>query len=106
MTSPGRGDRRLQIQWLLPPLPGLVRLVVNRNPALPGGATFFRPYRAYLDGTQPIPARARWLTIALVWVVVGASAWAISSTWLTVVLIAAALTGSVFILRWRRDIGD
>jgi uncharacterized membrane protein YbaN (DUF454 family) len=66
----------------------------------------FRPYRAYLDGTQPIPARARWLTIALVWVVVGTSAWAISSTWLTVVLIAAALTGSVFILRWRRDIGD
>jgi len=63
----------------------------------------FRPYRPYLDGTQPLPARARWITIALVWAAVGASAWALSSTWLTVVLIAAALTGSVFILRWRRN---
>jgi uncharacterized membrane protein YbaN (DUF454 family) len=62
----------------------------------------FRPYRPFLDGTQPIPARARWLTIALVWVVVGASAWALSSTWLTIVLVAAALTGSIFVLRWRR----
>jgi uncharacterized membrane protein YbaN (DUF454 family) len=65
----------------------------------------FRPYRPYLDGTRPIPARARWLTIALVWLVVGASAWALSSTWLTVVLVAAALTGSVFVLRWRRRPG-
>ena len=66
----------------------------------------FRPYRPYLDGTQPIPARARWITIALVWAVVGASAWALSSTWLTVVLVVAALTGSVFILRWRRHTAD
>jgi len=66
----------------------------------------FRPYRPYLDGTQPIPARARWITIALVWATVGASAWALSSTWLTVVLVAAALTGSVFILRWRRHTAD
>jgi len=65
----------------------------------------FRPYRTYLDGSRPIPARARWLTIALVWVVVGASAWALSSAWLTVVLIAAALTGSVFVHRWRRGPG-
>jgi uncharacterized membrane protein YbaN (DUF454 family) len=65
----------------------------------------FRPYRPYLDGTRPIPARARWLTIGLVWLVVGASAWALSSTWLTVVLVAAALTGSVFVLRWRRRPG-
>jgi len=65
----------------------------------------FRPYRPYLDGTRPIPARVRWLTIALVWVAVGASAWVLSSTWLTLVLVAAALTGSVFVLRWRRGPG-
>jgi len=65
----------------------------------------FRPYRPYLDGTRPIPPRVRWLTIALVWVVVGASAWALSSTWLTLVLVAAALTGCIFILRWRRAPG-
>jgi uncharacterized membrane protein YbaN (DUF454 family) len=64
----------------------------------------FRPYRPYLDGSRPIPARARWVTIAIVWTVVGASAWALSSTWLTVVLLAAALIGSVFVLRWRREI--
>lgn len=62
----------------------------------------FRPYRAYLDGTRPIPARARWLTLAIVWTVVGASAWALSSAWLTVVLVAAALIGSIVVLRWRR----
>ena len=65
----------------------------------------FRPYRPYLDGTRPMPARARWLTIALVWVAVGVSAWVLSSTWLTIVLVAAALTGSVFVLRWRRAPG-
>lgn len=62
----------------------------------------FRPYRPYLDGTRPLPARVRWFTIAVVWLVVGASAWALSSAWLAVVLVAAALTGSVFVLRWRR----
>ena len=63
----------------------------------------FKPYRPYLDGSRPIPARARWLTIVIVWTVVGASAWALSSTWLTVVLVAAALIGSVVVLRWRRE---
>lgn len=62
----------------------------------------FAPYRPYLDGTRPIPARVRWLTVALVWAVVGVSAWALSSVWLTAVLVAAALTGSFFVLRWRR----
>jgi uncharacterized membrane protein YbaN (DUF454 family) len=61
----------------------------------------FRPYRPYLDGTRPLPARARWLTVALVWVVVGLSAWALSTVWLTLVLVVAALAGSIFILRWR-----
>jgi uncharacterized membrane protein YbaN (DUF454 family) len=65
----------------------------------------FRPYRPYLDGSRPIPARSRWLTIAFVWAVVGASAWAMPSTWIRVVLIAAALVGTVFILRWRRGKG-
>lgn len=62
----------------------------------------FRPYRPFLDATRPIPARTRWITVVLVWTVVGASAWALSSAWLTVVLVAAALTGSIVILRWRR----
>jgi len=62
----------------------------------------FRPYRPYLDGTRPIPTRTRWITLVFVWTVVGLSAWALSSTWLTVVLVVAALTGSMFVLGWRR----
>ena len=65
----------------------------------------FAPYRPYLDGSRPFPTRSRWFTIAFVWTVVGASAWALSVTWLRVVLVAAALVGTVFVLRWRRVAG-
>ncbi len=67
----------------------------------------FRPYRPFLDGSNPIPARVRWITVALVWIAVSASAWLLRSQdalswWLAALLGAAALTGTVVILRFRR----
>ena len=68
-------------------------------------ARLFRPYRCYLDGSHPIPKRARWYTLALIWVAVGLSAWALPLGWHTGVLVIAALIGSIFVLRWRRGGG-
>ena len=63
----------------------------------------FRPYRVYLDGSKPIPARVRGYTIALVWIAVGASAWLVRSRWwIVAVLLASALIGTIVILRFRR----
>ena len=67
----------------------------------------FRPYRPFLEGTEPIPLRARVVTIALVWVAVSLSAWLLHSrdalpTWLAVLLFAAASTGTIVVLRFRR----
>jgi uncharacterized membrane protein YbaN (DUF454 family) len=62
----------------------------------------FRPYRPYLDGSRPIPERARWYTIAIVWIVVALSAWALPLGWHTWILVGAAAVGTVVILRWRR----
>ncbi len=67
----------------------------------------FRPYRAFVEGTQPIPLRARIVTIVLVWAAVSLSAWLLHSrdvlpTWLAALLFVAALTGTVVVLRFRR----
>ncbi len=65
----------------------------------------FRPYRVYLEGTKPIPARVRWYTIALVWAVVGTSAWFVRSrVWIVAVLGVSAAIGTVVILRFRRTL--
>ena len=63
----------------------------------------FRPYRVYLDGTKPIPARVRGYTIALVWAVVGTSAWLVRSrAWIVAALGVSAVIGTIVILRFRR----
>ena len=67
----------------------------------------FRPYRPFLDGSTPIPARVRWITVALVWIAVSGSGWLLYSQgalpwWLAALLCAAALTGTIVILRFRR----
>ncbi len=62
----------------------------------------FRPYRSYLDGSRPVPERARWYTIAIVWTAVGLSAWVTPYGWHTWILVSAAAVGTVVILRWRR----
>ena len=63
----------------------------------------FRPYRPFLDGSKPIPRRVRFYIIALVWTVVGTSAWFVrSQPWLVAVALAAALVGTIVILRFRR----
>ena len=66
----------------------------------------FRPYRPFLDGSKPIPARARWITVVLVWLMVSVSGWLLHSQgalhwWLASLLVAAALTGTIVILRIR-----
>ena len=81
-------------------------LFARGNPALGDrllSMRLFRPYRVYLDGTEPIPARVRGYTVALVWLVVGASAWFVRSRWwIVAVLLSSALIGTIFILRFRR----
>ena len=67
----------------------------------------FRPYRPFLDGSRPIPARVRWVTVGIVWTAVSLSAWLLYSRdalpwWLAALLGAAALTGTIVILRFRR----
>ncbi len=67
----------------------------------------FRPYRPFLDGSKPIPARVRWITVGIVWTAVSLSAWLLYSRdalpwWLAALLCAAALTGTIVILRFRR----
>ena len=67
----------------------------------------FRPYRPFLDGSKPVPARVRWITVGIVWAAVSLSAWLLYSRdalpwWLAALIGAAALTGTIVILRFRR----
>jgi len=67
-----------------------------------------RPYRAYLDGGNPLPRRARVTAIVAMWAAVGASLLALGAggwppPWTAALLIGAAGAGTVVILRFRRD---
>lgn len=68
----------------------------------------FRPYRPFLDGSKPIPPRARWITIVIVWGAVTGSVLLLRSQqrlepWIVALLIGAALAGSFVVLRFRRE---
>lgn len=74
------------------------RLIRNR---------LFRPYLRYVDGTAPMPARARVSAITMMWVAVLASMAALAwrdalAWWLAALLFALACTGTWFIATWRR----
>lgn len=71
------------------------------------GHRLFRPYRPFLDGSRPIPNRARVITLVIVWAAVTTSVFLLHSQgrltpWLAALLLAAALTGSVIVVRFRR----
>lgn len=66
---------------------------------------FFAPFHEYLDGTQPIPWRAKAISIAGMWISIAISCAAIGlrhrGSWLLVVIPLAGVVGTVFILRFR-----
>lgn len=74
------------------------RLIRNR---------WFKAYLPYLDGRQPMPARARWLALGAMWAAVSISLLVTAAAdrlhpAFAVTVIAAALTGTWVIWRFRR----
>lgn len=68
---------------------------------------WFRPYLPYLDGTRPLPRRARWVAIVSMWIAVSASILVTAvadrfSLWFASALVSAAAIGTVVILCIRR----
>lgn len=71
----------------------------------------FRAHLSYLDGSRPIPRRARWTAAGLMWTAVAASVLVLQQSgtgwpWLPAVIVAAAAAGSVCIARFRAGRGD
>ena len=69
---------------------------------------WFRPYLPYLDGSRPMPRRARWVAIAAMWIGVSASVFMTAvagrfSLWFASAVVSAAAIGTVVILRIRRS---
>lgn len=74
------------------------RLVRNR---------FFGPYLRYLDGSTPMPARARAVAIGLMWTAIATSLTLLAIAgrlplWLGLLIAASGLAGSVMVLLVRR----
>lgn len=68
---------------------------------------WFRPYLPYVDGSLPMPRRARWLAIGAMWTAVSISLVVTAAAdrlhpAFAVTLFAAGLTGTWVILRFRR----
>lgn len=68
---------------------------------------FFGPYMKYLDASEPMPLKAKVISLAMMWVGVGVGAFFIARSeapsWLLVVQAVLALIGTVAILRWGRS---
>jgi uncharacterized membrane protein YbaN (DUF454 family) len=64
----------------------------------------FRPYLVYLDGSRPLPPRARAMALAAMWTAVTISVVALWSRgpWPVGAILAAAAVGTWAILRFRR----
>ena len=68
----------------------------------------FRAYAAYLDGRCPMPRRARWTALLLMWAAVTGSLALLAArgalaAWLAGTIVGLALAGSAFIMRYRRS---
>lgn len=68
---------------------------------------WFRPYLPYLDGRRPMPRRARWIAIGLMWSAVSVSLLVTAvaerlQPWFAAALLSAAAIGTWVILRIRR----
>lgn len=70
---------------------------------------WFRPYLPYLDGSQPMPARARWIALAAMWSAVSLSL-AVTAVAgrlhpaFAVTVVTAAAVGTWVIWRSRREL--
>jgi uncharacterized membrane protein YbaN (DUF454 family) len=69
---------------------------------------WFRPYLPYLDGSQPMPRRARWIALAAMWSAVSLSLAATAAAnrlhpAFAIAVVVAALVGTWVILRFRRE---
>jgi len=68
---------------------------------------WFRPYLRYLDGSHPMPRRARVMAMGMMWLAVAASLLLTAAAnrlqaWFAVTVIGAAAVGTWAILRIRR----
>lgn len=70
---------------------------------------FFAPFHGYLDGTEALPFKARLVAILGMWSSIAISGWALhyggTSLWVIAALVALGAIGTVFILRFRAEIG-
>jgi uncharacterized membrane protein YbaN (DUF454 family) len=69
---------------------------------------WFRPYLPYLDGSRPMPRRARWAATGAMWVAVSVSLVVTAAAdrlalWFAAALVSAATIGTVVIFRIRRE---
>jgi uncharacterized membrane protein YbaN (DUF454 family) len=67
----------------------------------------FRPYLPYVDGSRPLPLRARIGAMAAMWLAVGSSLALLGASgrlvpWVAVAIVVAAVAGTVAIARFRR----
>lgn len=68
---------------------------------------WFRPYLPYLDGSRPMPRRARWIAMGAMWAAVSLSMLVTATAgqlrlWFAAVLVSAASVGTWVIFRIRR----
>lgn len=68
---------------------------------------WFRPYLPYLDGTRPMPRRARWVALVAMWSAVSLSLFVTAATdrlhpAFALTVIAAAVIGTWVVWRFRR----
>jgi uncharacterized membrane protein YbaN (DUF454 family) len=69
---------------------------------------WFRPYLPYLDGSRPMPARARWMALGAMWAAVSISLAVTAAAdrlhpAFAVTVVAAAVAGTWVIWRFRRE---
>jgi len=68
---------------------------------------WFRPYLRYLDGSHPMPRRARWIAMGMMWLAVSVSLLLTAAAdrlqaWFAVTVVGAAAVGTWVIFRIRR----
>lgn len=70
---------------------------------------FFAPFHGYLDGTEALPLKARVVAILGMWTSIAISGWALhyggSPGWVVTLLFALGVIGTIFIWRFRSELG-
>jgi uncharacterized membrane protein YbaN (DUF454 family) len=70
---------------------------------------FFAPFHGYLDGTEALPLKARIVAILGMWTSIAISGWALqyggSPAWVLALLVTLGVVGTIFICRFRANLG-